>query len=296
MARGQNGGRDLCLQTAEVEVKTEPGLKSQSSGNQQVAMVKVVYVSIPKEFRKPDGVLTRDLADKLNVTGEEENVDLGLKALGGIDTGVSGALAMIMSVRDGKVQGMKYVIRGAKFGSTVEVARLWAGADKEVKLKVDVDLSIFQFPGGGDDARNNSAWLDMSQVEWEMVVTSEDGQETPLTAAERETRGLQNFKFALRATVMADCKGAKVYVSIIPVGAKEVRGKISAWGVEMSEFSEKIPSLPLVVRGMGNPKKGDSKYATVLMVGPLERPGDGVNIGWLPMLDFGEPEEGENAG
>ena len=46
-------------------------VKSQSSGNQQVAMVKVVYVSIPKEFRKPDGVLTRDLADKLNVTGEE---------------------------------------------------------------------------------------------------------------------------------------------------------------------------------------------------------------------------------
>ena len=178
----------------------------------------------------------------------------------------------------------------------MEAARLWAGADKEVKLKVDVDMSVFQFPGGGDDARNNSAWLDMSQVEWSMVLTGDDGQETPLSAAERETRGLQNMKFSLRATVMADCKTAKVYVSIIPVSAREVKGKISAWGVEMSEFSEKIPSLPLVVRGKEKVKKGDSKYATVLMVGPLERPGDNVNIGWLPMMDFGEPEGHEAAG
>ena len=261
-------------------------------------MVKVVYVSLPKEFRKADGVLSQDLAEKLNVTGEEENVDVVLKSLSGINTEVNGALAVIMSVRDGKVQGMKYVIRGAKFGSTVEAARLWAGADKEVKLKVDVDMSVFQFPGGGDDARNNSGWLDMSQVDWSMVVTSDDGQETPLAVAEREARGLQNMKFSLRATVMADCKAAKVYVSIIPVGAKEVRGKISAWGVEMSEFSEKIPSLPLVVRGKEKEKakKGDSKYATMLMVGPLERPGDNVNIGWLPMLDFGEPEGVEAAG
>ncbi len=259
-------------------------------------MVKVVYVSLPKEFRKADGVLSQDLAEKLNVTGEEENIDAVLKALSGINTGVNGALAVIMSVRDGKVQGMKYVIRGAKFGSNVEVARLWAGADKEVRLKVDVDMSMFQFPGGGDDARNNSAWLDMSQVEWSMVVTTEDGQETPLTAIERETRGLQNMKFSMRATVMADCKTAKVYVSIIPVSAREVKGKISAWGVEMSEFSEKIPSLPLVVRGKEKAKKGDSKYATVLMVGPLERPGDNVNIGWLPMMDFGEPEGPEAAG
>ena len=86
----------------------------------------------------------------------------------------------------------------------MEAARLWAGADKEVRLKVDVDMSVFQFPGGGDDARNNSTWLDMSQVEWSMVLTSEDGQETPLTAMEREARGLQNMKFSLRATVMAD--------------------------------------------------------------------------------------------
>ena len=109
-------------------------------------MVKVVYVSIPKEFRKADGVLSQDRAEKLNVTGEEKNVDLGLKSLSGIATAVNGALAVIMSVRDGKVQGMKYVIRGAKFGSTVEVARLRAGADKDVRLKVDVDLSVFPVP------------------------------------------------------------------------------------------------------------------------------------------------------
>ena len=259
-------------------------------------MVKVVYISIPKEFRKADGVLTQDLADKLNVTGEEGNVDLGLKALCGIDTAVNGALAVIMSVKDGKVQGMKYVIRGAKFGSTVEVARLWAGASKDTKLKVDIDLSVFQFPGGGDNAHNISEWLDMSQVDWSMVMTTEEGQETPLTAAEREDKGLQNLKFALRATVMADCKSAKVYVSIIPVGAKEVRGKISAWGVEMSEFSEKIPSLPLAVRGKEKEKRGNSKYATTLMVGPLERPGDNMNVGWLPMLDFGEPDGAEIEG
>ena len=74
-------------------------------------MVKVVYVSLPKEFRKAEGVLSQDLAEKLNVTGEEENVDAVLKSLSGINMGVNGALAVIMSVRDGKVQGMKYVIR-----------------------------------------------------------------------------------------------------------------------------------------------------------------------------------------
>ena len=78
----------------------------------------------------------------------------------------------------------------------MEAARLWAGADKDVRLKVDVDLSVFQFPGDGDDARNNSGWLDMSQVDWSMVLTSEDGQETPLAAADREARGLQNMKFS----------------------------------------------------------------------------------------------------
>lgn len=280
------GNRGRSKSQLEVLVKWKPAFK----------MVKVVYISIPKEFRKADGVLTQDLADKLNVTGEEENVDLGLKALCGIDTAVNGALAVIMSVKDGKVQGMKYVIRGAKFGSTVEVARLWAGASKDTKLKVDIDLSVFQFPGGGDNARNISEWLDMSQVDWSMVMTTEEGQETPLTAAEREDKGLQNLKFALRATVMADCKSAKVYVSIIPVGAKEVRGKISAWGVEMSEFSEKIPSLPLAVRGKEKEKRGNSKYATTLMVGPLERPGDNMNVGWLPMLDFGEPDGAEIEG
>ena len=74
-------------------------------------MVKVVYVSLPKEFRKAEGVLSQDLAEKLNVTGEEENVDVVLKSLSGINMEVNGALAVIMSVRDGKVQGMKYVIR-----------------------------------------------------------------------------------------------------------------------------------------------------------------------------------------
>ena len=44
------------------------------------------------------------------MTGEEGNVDVVLRALGGIDMGATGALAVITCVRDGKVQG-KYVVR-----------------------------------------------------------------------------------------------------------------------------------------------------------------------------------------
>ena len=84
-----------------------------------------------------------------------------------------------------------------------------------------------------------------------------------------------------------------MYVSAIPVGAKDVRGKIATWREEMHENSEAIPSLPLVVLGR---EKEKSKYSMVMPVGPLERPGDGLNVGWMPLLDYGEPEGVAQAG
>ena len=70
-----------------------------------------------------------------------------LKLVGGVGTKDAGALAGVTSMRDGKVQGTMYSIRGAKFGSTVVLTRLSAETDREVKTSVDLNLDIFLFPG-----------------------------------------------------------------------------------------------------------------------------------------------------
>ena len=63
--------------------------------------------------------------------------------------------------------------------------------------------------------------------------------------------------------------------------------------MEIEENSEAIPSVPLVVKGK---EKEKAKYVMLLPVGPLERAGDNMNMGWLPLLDYGEPEGVAQAG
>ena len=70
----------------------------------------VNYVTIPKEFRKGEGTLSRELSDKLNVSGEEGDVDNALKLVGDIDVKNTGAVAVVANVRDGRGEGMKFVI------------------------------------------------------------------------------------------------------------------------------------------------------------------------------------------
>ena len=67
-------------------------------------------VDIPKEFRKAEGTLTKELVQALNVTGEDKYVEDVLKARG-VDT-KEGAVAVITKVVNGKVDGMKFAIVG----------------------------------------------------------------------------------------------------------------------------------------------------------------------------------------
>ena len=67
-------------------------------------------ILIPKEFRKVEGSLSRELSDKLNVSGEEGDVDNTLKQVGDIDVKNTGAVAVVANVRDGRGEGMKFVI------------------------------------------------------------------------------------------------------------------------------------------------------------------------------------------
>ena len=57
-----------------------------------------------------EGSLSRELSDKLNVTGEEGDVDNALKLVGDIDVKNTGAVAVVENTRDGRVEGMKSVI------------------------------------------------------------------------------------------------------------------------------------------------------------------------------------------
>ena len=43
--------------------------------------------------------------------------------------------------------------------------------------------------------------------------------------------------------MMGDCKMALLYMSIIPVTAAEVRGKIVRWGVEVHEALEELERI-----------------------------------------------------
>ena len=51
---------------------------------------------------------------------------------------------------------------------------------------------------------------------------------------------MDTIKFSLRGHMMGDCKMALLYMSIIPVTAAEVRGKIVRWGVEVHEALEEL--------------------------------------------------------
>ena len=190
------------------------------------------------------------------------------------------------SVVNGQVHGMKFVIRGGSFGSSIALNQLVKGADAEVTLMLQVDLEKLTWPAGGPGMRNISGWLDSLEVAWDMSVTEEDEVKV-LTPQEREERNVANMKFSLRGLMIVDCKKLLLFMLIIPVAAADVKGKIMRWGVEINETSEAIPSVPLVREGFNSNK---DKYAKSLLVGPLEKEGDNMNTGWLPLIDYGNIE------
>ena len=55
-------------------------------------------------------------------------------------------------------------------------------------------------------------------------------------------------------------------------------------------FSDKTTTVS------GKDREEKAKYVVTLPVGPLERVGDNMNMGWLPLLDYGEPEGVAQAG
>ena len=242
-------------------------------------------VDIPKDFRSARGNLSLELAEKLNVTGEEKHVEEVMKTRG-MDI-KEGAVAMVASVVNGQVRGMKFVTRGGTFESSILLSQLVKGADAEVSLKLKVELEKLVWPAGGPGMRNISAWLDSSEVSWDMTTPMEEGGVKVLSPQEREEKSVDTIKFCLRGLMIVDCKKALLYLSIIPVAAAEVRGKVMGWEMEISELSEAIPSVPLV---RDNYNGARNKYAKTLVVGPLEEKGDNMNVGWLPLLDYGQPE------
>ena len=244
----------------------------------------VQMVAIPTEFRKRQGVLSKEVADKLSVTGTEANVDLVLKTQGNIDVKKNGAVAVVASIRRGRVEGMSFVVRGATFQSLTQLNTLVKNADEDVFLRTKIKMDKFKFPAGGAEPRNVSKWLDSADIDWEMVAMIGEEMQV-LDPKDREERNVDKVKFCVRGTLVADCKKAVMYVSIIPVAASEVAAKVATWGVEISEASPEIPGLPLAMEGVAK-----SKYGMVLEVGPLEKAEHGLNMGWLPLLDFGTPE------
>ena len=171
-------------------------------------------VEIPKEFRSARGTLSLELAEKLNVTGEEQYVEEVMKTRG-MDI-KDGAVAIVTSVGNGQVQGMKFVTRGGSFGSTIPLSQLVKGADAGVTLKLNVELEKLKWPAGGPGMRNIAGWLDSSEMAWDMTIV-EEGEVKTLSPQGREERGVDTIKFSLRGLMIVDCKKALLYMSIIPV-------------------------------------------------------------------------------
>ena len=247
-------------------------------------------VDIPKEFRKAEGTLTKELVQALNVTGEDKYVEDVLKARG-VDT-KEGAVAVITKVVNGKVDGMKFaIVGGGVFHSDIALEKFVKGTPAGIFLRLKIKLELFEWPAGGEGMRNISAWLDKSDVDWNMF-TMEGEEEVVLSPEEREARGVDVVKFALRSTMTVDCKKALLQIVIIPVAASEIAAKIGTWEKEIQVTSEEIPGVRLACSGFDNPRM---KYTKAMPVGPLEKAEDGVNMGLLPLFDFGETPENVQA-
>ena len=247
-------------------------------------------VDIPKEFRKAEGTLTKELAMALNVTGEEKYVETVLKTRG-VDT-KDGAVAVIAKVTNGKIDGMKFVITGGEFHSDIALDKFVKGAPAGVNLRLKIKLEMFDWPAGGEGLRNLSAWLDKSEVDWSMFIMNGEEEEV-LSPEKREEKGVDAVKFSLRCTMSVDCKKALLQVVIIPAATSELAAKIAKWEREIQVTSEEIPGVRLVCSGFDNNKM---KYTKALPVGPLEKVEDGLNMGLVPLFDFGEtPESVQNA-
>ena len=150
-----------------------------------------------------------------------------------------GAVAIVTSVGNGQVQGMKFVTRGGNLGSTIPLSQLVQGADAGVTLKLNAELEKLIGTAEGPGMRIIAGWLDSLEVAGDMTIVEEDEVKT-LSPQGREERGVAPVKFSLRGLVIGDCKTALLYMSIIPVAAAEVRGKTVRWGVEIHETLEEL--------------------------------------------------------
>ena len=140
-------------------------------------------MAIPNEFRKREGILSKEVADKLCVTGTEANVDSVLKAQGNIDVKKKGAVAVVASIRRGRIEGMTFVIRGATFTSLTQLNTLVKNADEDVFLRTKIKMDKFKFPAGGAEPRNVTRWLDSAEV---------DGEGGVMRGEEEQVRDLED--------------------------------------------------------------------------------------------------------
>ena len=134
-------------------------------------------VEIPKEFRSARGTLSLELAEKLNVTGEEKYVEEVMKPRGRDIK--DGAVAIVKLVGNGQ-----FVTRGGNLGSTIPLSQLVKGADAGVTLKLNVELEKLIWTAEGPGMRIIGGWLDSLEVAGDMTIVEEG-----------EVRGVDTIKF-----------------------------------------------------------------------------------------------------
>ena len=122
-----------------------------------------------------------------------------------------GAVAIVTSVGNGQVQGMKFVTRGGSFGSTIPLSQLVQGADAGVTLKLNAELEKLIGTAEGPGMRIIAGWLDSLEVAGDMTIV-EEGEVKTLSPQGREERGVAPVKFSLRGLVIRDCRMALLYM------------------------------------------------------------------------------------
>lgn len=89
-----------------------------------------------------------------------------------------------------------------------------------------------------------------------------------------------------------------VQVIATPMESRMSEGTLSREGAEKQSVTGMEENMDTVIKKRDVAGKSaeamegatDSIYGMVLMVGPLEKREHGLNMGWLPMWDFGEPD------
>lgn len=121
------------------------------------------------------------------------------------------------------------------------------------------------------------------------ISTHNGSVQVALTQQEEEKLGIGNLQWSLRATVTpstTDYRRTALHIGVLPVAKTRIQQTIDAWKLGVQQDDNLVPTLATVVseKGPGQEEWKD-RWSIILKNLPLEKEGEKVGLGVLPILD-----------